>query len=228
MIDLLQLAIDARLADLCVALPGRVESYDASAQTADVKPMVRRLVPTPDEDSIAEELPTIFAVPVCHPGGNGWGLHIPLAAGDTVLLVFQQWDPTEWQRTGEISDPPDQRRHSLAHAVAIPGYRAKQAALSGASSSDVTFTKDGFGITIKSDAVEIGGSLTVKSDRVEVGGTSDAAALATKVDALIAAFDSHTHITTATVGPGPAVGTIAPTVSPVGGTSASQALKLGS
>lgn len=169
MIDLIQTALESMASDLCVALPGRVESYDASAQTADVKPMIRRLVPTPDEDHISEEMPVIYSVPVCHPGGNGWGLHIPLAAGDTVLLVFSQWDPSEWRRTGDIADPADHRSHNASHAVAIPGYRSKQAPISGASSSDVTFMKDGFGITIK-------------SDKVEIGGSSDAAALASKVD----------------------------------------------
>lgn len=213
MIELIQTAIESMTSELCVALPGRVESYDSDAQTADVKPMIRRLVPTPDEDQIAEELPVIYSVPVCHPGGNGWGLHIPLAAGDTVLLVFSQWDPSEWRRTGDIASPPDQRSHNMSHAIAIPGYRSTRAPISGASASDVTFMKDGFGITIK-------------TDKVEIGGSSDAAALASKVDDLISNFNSHIHTTTATVGTGP-VGTISPTTSTVSGSAASSKLKLG-
>jgi hypothetical protein len=46
---------------------------------------------------------------------------------------------------------------------------------------------------------------------VAIGGDSDAAALASKVDSLEAAFNSHTHVTTATVGATATVATIAPT-----------------
>lgn len=168
MLDLIDSALESLQQDLFVAMPGRVESYDAGNQTATIRPMLRRLVPTPDEDDIVEEIPLVYSVPVIHYGGAGWRVHVPLAAGDTVLLVYLQWDPSEWIRTGDLSEPADQRMHSASYPVAIPGLRHSKNKIEGASSSDVTIEKDGFKITI--------------SDKLVVGGDSDAAALASKVD----------------------------------------------
>jgi hypothetical protein len=119
--DALERLLDAREEELHTALPGRIESYDAAAQVADVTPLIRRAVPRADGGTLAEPMPTIRAVPVVWPRAGDWFLHMPLAPGDTVLLVCCERDLARWRQTGELSDPVDRRAHHLAHAVAIPG-----------------------------------------------------------------------------------------------------------
>lgn len=118
---LLDATRDAWAEDLHTALPGRVESYDASAQVADVTPLVRRVLRRNDGSRVASPMPTIRAVPIAWPRAGDWFVHMPLAAGDVVLLVFCERDFARWRATGEISDPIDTRQHHLAHAIAYPG-----------------------------------------------------------------------------------------------------------
>jgi len=127
------------------ALPGRVLSYDAASQTADVKPMVRGVVLSQNEDfnDQTEELPAVPRVPVLWPRSGGFYFHAPLAAGDSVLLVFLERDASKWIRTGELSDPADLRMHSLAHAVALPGLFPAAQALEDASAVSLTLGEDG-------------------------------------------------------------------------------------
>jgi hypothetical protein len=117
---------DAWQDELHTAIPGRVESYDATSQTATVKPLIRRALPKSDGSFAYEPLPAIHAVPITFPGAGGWFLRFPLTAGDTVLLVVCERDLARWRVTGEESVPVDVRAHHLSHAVAIPGLRSRQ------------------------------------------------------------------------------------------------------
>lgn len=177
------LAMEALAGRINTALPARVDSYDAPSQLATVTPMVKRPVPSSEGDASFsfEALPQIRDVRVIHPGGQDWALHIPLKPGDSVLLIVLQWDPSGWQQTGEVSAPADTRTHSIAHAIALPGYRRDGQRLAGVSSDYPTFRASG------------GFTVTLKPTGMEVGGASDAAALASKVNLLSQAFAAHKH-----------------------------------
>lgn len=164
--EVLEGAINARLLDLHTMLPGRVESYDAAKQVADVTPVVRRPIRTDDDDLDHEELPVIANVPVQWPRGGGFSLHFPLAKGDHVMLVFSEAAIAQWRESGELSDPGDLRRHDLSYPIAIPGISHEVAPL-----ADTPATGTG---TI---TVGAGGVLRVST----AGGTADFVALATKV-----------------------------------------------
>lgn len=155
----LQIAMDAVVGGINTALPGRVVRYNAETQRADILPVIRRAVPTPAEDYIPEDLPEIPNVRVMHPGGADWAIHVPVKAGDTVLLVFCQWDIAEWMRTGEVSDPADKRRHSLSHAVALTGFRRAAQTIPNTSADDLTIHSPGHRVVFKADgSVEVDGS----------------------------------------------------------------------
>jgi hypothetical protein len=53
---------------------------------------------------------------------------------------------------------------------------------------------------------------------IAIGGDTDAPALASKVDALEAAYNAHIHVTTATIGASATVGVLSPTTSQATGT----------
>lgn len=109
--EILQTATDRSARHIHTALPGRVVSYDVASQTASVQ-----LVVQVDGETVAP----LGDVPVCWPGGAAGFLHIPLVAGDNVLVVFSEEDYSKWWVTGSVSPPEIQQRHGL-HAIAIPG-----------------------------------------------------------------------------------------------------------
>ncbi|MCH9837472.1 hypothetical protein K0U83_17545 [bacterium] len=177
--------LDARLTDLHTALPGRVRSYDAATQTADVEPMIKRGVPTGgEEDEVAlEALPVLPSVPVLFPSGGQCFVTFPLAVGDPVLLVFSERDTSHYRATGAVADPGVPTMHGLSGAVAIPcAFGPRSAAMSGVSSTDLVVGRAN-GLA----------NITVKAGTAEVGGASDSAALASRVAALETAISAHTH-----------------------------------
>jgi Phage protein Gp138 N-terminal domain len=121
--DVILTALDTRLRNTAVALPGTVESYNASDGTCTVKPGVNRMVPSFDDEDldVSEELPSLQDVPVCWLVGRGIQVKGSLQPGDTVLLLAMDRDMSGWQRTGKHSDPEDGRMHSWSSCVAIPG-----------------------------------------------------------------------------------------------------------
>lgn len=151
-----------------VSIPCIVRSYDSVTQLAEVEFAVQL-----DAD---KKVPPLSDVPVMWPGGVAGFLHIPLEAGDTVLVVFSEEDYSKWWDSGSVSTPAVLQRHGL-HAVAIPGLRARG---------------DAFPAT--------GGHATLAASELRLG--SDAAsvfvALASLVDARLAAIVSYinTHIHT--------------------------------
>lgn len=183
--ETLRRVLDARLADLHTALPGRVRAYDAATQTADIEPMIKRGVPTGgEEDEVAlETLPVLPSVPVLFPSGGQCFVTFPLAVGDPVLLVFSERDTNQFRATGAVSDPGVPTMHGLSGAVAIPcAFGPRSAAMSGVNSTDLVVGRQG-GLA----------NLTIKSGTAEVGGAADAVALASRVKSLETAFLSHTH-----------------------------------
>jgi hypothetical protein len=135
--EIVRRALDSKLLDLHVALPCRVESYDAATQTIEALPMVRRAIEDVDGDTQHEDLPTLPNVPVLFPRSAAFSASWPLAAGDFVLVVFCSSAIGNWRESGDISNPGDLRRHDLSHAVAIPGIAAKGSTIPTSSTAAV-------------------------------------------------------------------------------------------
>lgn len=152
MASVLEALLDAREEELSVACAGRVERYYADAQTVDVTPVVRRTVPRADGSPSREALPTLRSVRLMQLRLGPWFLHMPVAAGDTVLLVCLDRDHARWIVTGAQSDAVDTRTHHIAHAVAIPGLYPRPAALAAQPSDAMVLGHvDGPKIEIRSD-----------------------------------------------------------------------------
>lgn len=129
-------------ANFFVCRPARVNSYDASTQTVNCTPTLRRTKETPDGNEVREPA-LIEDVPVCFPRGGGYFVSFPIKAGDYVLLVFADRALDLWLENGGIVDPVLLRRHSVKDAIAIPGVYPAPDALSDASGSDMVLGKDG-------------------------------------------------------------------------------------
>jgi hypothetical protein len=168
--EIVRLALESRLLDLHVALPCRVESYDATTQTIEALPMVRRAITDTSGETQHEDLPTLPNVPVLFPRSAAFSASWPLAPGDFVLVVFCSSAIGNWRESGDIADPGDLRRHDLSHAVAIPGIGPK-------------------GSTIPTSPTAAVLEVTAPATHVAVGAAAtDFAALASKVEGIVGAL----------------------------------------
>ncbi len=112
------------------ALPGKVHTYDASKQTAEVQVQTDT------------EAPILPSVPVIWPrGGNGY-LHFPLQAGDFGLIVCCKDDIGAWRQRGEPGDSGDIGQHGLQNAVFIPGLVPANNELATASGATILSGSD--------------------------------------------------------------------------------------
>lgn len=136
LVDVLDAREEAARLDLDVAIPARVERYDAATQTADVVPLLRRPVPRPDGGHAFEADPVVPSVPVQWPRVGAWALTMKVEPGDTGLLLCCDGDVGTWRAGGgDVVDPVNLQRHHLSHAVFLPGLYTRGRALAGAASS---------------------------------------------------------------------------------------------
>lgn len=117
-------ALDARMSDVHVALPGRITSYDSTTQKASVKPLIKRGYMDEEGERAAESLPVVTDVPVMFPGAGSYRITFPISSGDTGLLVFCSASLDRWLVRGGEVDPEDDRRNTLSDAVFYPGLRS--------------------------------------------------------------------------------------------------------
>lgn len=164
--DAVEQAVESRIRRMHVAGPGRVKKYDAQTRTVDIEPMIVPPLPEgTDEDDGDEDapLPVLMNVPVMFPRAGGVEITLPVQAGDTMLIVWTDWDLGRWRASGDKRRPISTAKHGVSGAVAIPGL-------------------------YPSNASPAGFSVALTASAMEVGGNTDAAALASKVDALFDAF----------------------------------------
>lgn len=202
--DVIRQAIEDRLAEVHVMLPGRIDAYDAATQKADVEPLIRRVQRTFDGE-ISEELPIIPGVPVVFPRAGGFKLTMPVNAGDRCMLVFCERSTETYQigqeRQGSSAlikqtDPGTFESHNLTDAVALMGWYNDAEALSSTDPDDMVMGEEG------------GPVIHVGSDQVNLyrksGTGHDFVALAQKVldelnkikadlDAWKITNEAHTH-----------------------------------
>lgn len=163
--EVIRKAIDARLLDVHTAMPGVVEKYDSARQVADIRLVVKHAYDTADGVAL-EELPVLPEVPIVWPRTALASMHMPLAAGDGVLVVFTEADDHGWRKNAQAPGAPgDLQRHGLSYGYAIPGCSPEASRI---PATDVSGT----------DVV-----LNVTGGSIRMGGpTADFVALASKTD----------------------------------------------
>jgi len=135
--DVIEAMIAAREEDTFVAIPARVQSYDAATQTADLVPMVKAPAAQPDGSYVHEELPVLPCVPVVFPRTGAWALTFALEPGDSVQVLVNTLDAVPWRMSDGSAPraPADLGRQHLAHAVCVPGIFPRSKALTRAAAA---------------------------------------------------------------------------------------------
>jgi Phage protein Gp138 N-terminal domain len=136
-----------------------------------------------------EAAPVLGDVPIGTIRGGGYLIWVPVAAGDSVLVVFTDLSTDTW-RASDGSKPVSPGfvgRHTADSCFAIPMIAPDSQALSSADSTKLIIGKDGSSALIKISASEIdlGANAT---DAVGLAHVID-----TAVSTIITAFNSHTH-----------------------------------
>ena len=180
--ELLNQAIDSRLADVNVCLPGIIESYNRENQTAKVQPALKRKY----IDGRVVDLPIINNVPIVFPRSASHHIHFDLKKGDYVSLIFSQRSLDSWKESGGVDSPNDPRRYNLSDAYGIPGGFPKSEGFSprgGAFSFELTNEKNFLSLEKSGDikAENEKGKTLIKADG-EFSYQNDAGTLTIKPD----------------------------------------------
>lgn len=179
--DTLLAAIRAQLALVHTCLPGTIASYDEATQTATIAPAVKFKYRKADGTIENYAPPAIPKVPIAFPGGEGWSITWPLAAGDPVTLVFAERSLDEWRTVrGSAHEARDVRRFDLTDAIAIPGGRSPADPLPAEG-------YDPAALVIRGTLIKLGSSAA--SDFVALSSLTDAA-----LAQLAAVFDAWTPV----------------------------------
>jgi hypothetical protein len=190
--ELLEAAISHREIDVHTALPARVESFNASAQTVNVTIMCNRAVPDGNGNYISEQLPALADVPVAFPRSGAFFISFPLASGDFGFLVFAERNISAYRATGAQGDPGDLGMHTLDGAVFFPCVYPDAKALSNVDATNMVLGSDTNGsarIIIAPTGINLGAA------------AADGVASGTKNDSNLSALAAAIAGTPATVGP---------------------------
>lgn len=127
---------------LWTALPGIIQSFDASAVTAAVQPAIQQAFSAEDGTKTTKSLPVLTDVPVVFPRGGGHTLTFPIAAGDECLLVFSCRPIEAWWQSGGVQKAGDNRSHALSDAIAIVGPFSQTTKIGSVSTSTAQLRSD--------------------------------------------------------------------------------------
>lgn len=128
-------AIEAQMVEMHVSFPGRVQSFTASRQRADIQPLVKREYANEDGSRAVELMPVLADVPVRFDGSGDYGMTYPLAVGDTVLVICCSCSIDQWLTNGGIVDPQCDRHHNISDAIAFAGLRDNKSAIANFSTN---------------------------------------------------------------------------------------------
>ena len=108
--------------------PGIVRGYHALTKRASVQIALNMIVSI---DGTLDNLksmarPVILDVPVCHPSGGGYVVHLPLREPDPVILFFSERGIETFKETFDVSDPPIDAIFAERDAIAYPGFGARR------------------------------------------------------------------------------------------------------
>lgn len=145
--------------DIHTGLPAKIVKYDKDKQRADVKPLVKRQIPTADGSEIVESLDVISNVKVRWLTSGGFSTTQPVKVGDNCHILFCSY-PIDKFMAGDGRDtaPEDFENHQLDSAVAVMGLTPFSKAIKTAESDAMVMGCDaGAQIHIKKDEIKLGG-----------------------------------------------------------------------
>lgn len=115
--DILKIAFNSFMENVHTAIPGTIQSYDASKKKVSVKPSIKKKL-----NNEILSYPTISEVPIIFPSTKDSIVAFPLSIGDGGLILFSEVSLERYLSSfGEEVEPGENRKFALSDAVFIPG-----------------------------------------------------------------------------------------------------------
>lgn len=102
------------------AIPGIIQSYDATQNTVEVQPAIRERMVMEDGSVQYINLPLLVNVPVSFPSSSSSSITFPINPGDECLVVFSDLAIDNFWSYGSVQNPIEVRRHDLSDGIAFP------------------------------------------------------------------------------------------------------------
>lgn len=133
--------LDQLMTHMRVAVPGIIQSFNASSQTVTVQPSIRERVNL-EGNPEWKEIPLLVDVPVFMPRAGGYVLTMPVKAGDECLVVFGDSCMDAWWQSGGVQNQAKKRRHDLSDGYAIVGIWSQPRVVSSYHPENVQLRND--------------------------------------------------------------------------------------
>jgi phage baseplate assembly protein gpV len=165
-IELLNIIIANKIADMHICMPAKILEYDYTKQKAKVQPALNQKY----NDGEVIELPAIYNVPVVHPASGGASITFPVNVNDTVLLVFSEKSLEEWLSNGEQVTPDDPRQNNLTDAIALLGLNPFSKTSPAENNEDLLISYSGSKIRFKNSGAHL---LQIEAENIEIIGAKE-------------------------------------------------------
>ena len=169
-----------------VAMPGIIQSFDATEQTVTVQCAIREKI-NMDGNLSWQEIPLLLDVPIIFPRAGNYILTMPIQTGDECLVVFGDSCMDAWWQSGGVQNQIDCRRHDLSDGYAIVGLYSQPRRITNYSTNTAQLRNlsGSAYVELSGDNVNIvGGNVTISATSVTIGGS-------TTIDGRV--FMSHKH-----------------------------------
>jgi hypothetical protein len=206
--QLVREALEARIAEIHVSLPCKVLSYDASKQTVNVKPLLKRRRINRAGVAKATEYEAIQNVPVRFLRGASYHDTTPIQKDDVGFVVFADRALGEWSNSpaGTIVEPKLAQAHPLSGAWFEPGGYPQASPISPAPSTQHR-------VLHVDNELHLGEANPTEFVALATKVYNEINALRNSVSNMVTVFGTHTH-TGVTPGPGSSGTPAAPQTAP--------------
>ena len=162
--EVLSRLLDTYGADLRIAEPGIIESFDAAKQTVTVSIALKERTVI-DGNVTWEEIPTLVDVPVVLPRAGGYVVTMPITAGDECLVIFGDKCMDAWWQSGGKQNPMELRRHDLSDGYAILGCWSQPRVISGYSPDTIQIRNEAGDAYFE---IAAGGVINIKASQINI------------------------------------------------------------
>lgn len=155
---------------------GRIVSFNKDNQTAQVELLIQRSV-----DGQIIEYPVLIDCPVFIISGGNARITMPVTAGDSCLVLFNDDDIDNWFASGSKQEPNTNRKHNFTDALAVVGFRHLGNKITDYSATNMQIKMGSVLIDISDSKAEItdgtakvtvtGGNITIEGSAININGT---------------------------------------------------------
>ena len=189
-----QMMLEQFSANLRVASPGIIESFDPIKQTVRVQLAIREKIIISGQLPRYETIPVLVDVPVFMPRAGGYAITMPIIPGDECLVIFGDRCMDAWWQSGGVQNQIEKRYHDLSDGCALLGIWSQPHRINEYKAGALQIRNEAGTalVEVAGDSVNVlGGSVTIAGGTVEITGGSVAISSDTTIDGKI--FLAHTH-----------------------------------